>query len=133
MHAKQAQRGGRGIALLILDPGARKGWVVIVMLQLLYSQEGGRLSQIQEGGPHSWFGWVQKIPFPLGFEPWTVMPIKSFNTNCAVQAGTKLKAVMFILDMVLHLRKHYVPIVVMLFSACDSPDCELLFAKIEVG
>jgi hypothetical protein len=98
--------------------------VIIAMPQLLYSQQGGR---------HSWFGWVQEIPLPLGFEPWTVMPINSFDTNCTVQTGTKLKAVMFIFGMVLHIRKHYVPIVVMLCSACDSPDCELLFTKIEVG
>jgi hypothetical protein len=83
--------------------------VVIAMPQLLYSQEGGH---------RSWFGWVQKIPLPLGFEPWTVMPIKSFDTNCAVQTGKKLKAVMFIFYMVLHIRKHCVLIVVMLCSAC---------------
>jgi len=28
LHAKQAQRGDRGIALPVLDPGSRRGWVV---------------------------------------------------------------------------------------------------------
>lgn len=50
LHAKQAQRGGRGIAVLILDPGARRGWLVIAMPQLLYSQEGDRLSLVQKAG-----------------------------------------------------------------------------------
>jgi len=50
LHAKQVQRGGRGIAELILDPGARRGWVVIAMPQLLYSQEGDRLSLVQKAG-----------------------------------------------------------------------------------
>jgi hypothetical protein len=40
LHGEQAQKGGRGIAVLILDPGARRGWVVIAMPQLLYAQEG---------------------------------------------------------------------------------------------
>jgi hypothetical protein len=50
LHAKQAQRGGRGIALLILDPGARRGWVASAMPQLLYFQEGDRLYLVQEAG-----------------------------------------------------------------------------------
>jgi hypothetical protein len=50
VHAKQAQRGGRSIAVLILDPDARRGWVVIAMPQLLYSQEGDRLSLVQKAG-----------------------------------------------------------------------------------
>jgi len=50
LHAKEAQRGGRGIVLLILNPGARRGWVVIAMPQLLYSQEGDQLSLVQKAG-----------------------------------------------------------------------------------
>jgi len=50
LHAKQAQRAGRGIAVLILDPGARRGWVFIAMPQLLYSQEGDLLYLVQKAG-----------------------------------------------------------------------------------
>jgi len=53
--------------------------------------------------------------------------------NYVILSVTGLKAVMFIFDMVLRLRKCYVPTVGMLCFACDSPDCELLFTKIEVG
>jgi hypothetical protein len=35
----RAQRGSRGIALLILDFGARKGWMVRTTPQPLYPQE----------------------------------------------------------------------------------------------
>jgi hypothetical protein len=39
LHAKQAQRGGRGIALPIINFGARRGWVVSATPQLLYPLE----------------------------------------------------------------------------------------------
>jgi hypothetical protein len=39
LHAKQAMRGGRGIALLIFNSAARRGWVVNTTPQLLYLQQ----------------------------------------------------------------------------------------------
>ena len=37
LHAKQAQEGGRGIALPILDAGARKGWWVVCNTPMLFT------------------------------------------------------------------------------------------------
>jgi hypothetical protein len=46
----RAQRGNRGIAILILDLGARRGWVVSTMPRPLYPRE--------RPGTHSTGGWV---------------------------------------------------------------------------
>jgi hypothetical protein len=48
--AMKAQKGSRGIALLILNLSARGKWVVTVMPWLLYTQEGASVSIIQEPG-----------------------------------------------------------------------------------
>jgi hypothetical protein len=59
--------------------------------------------------PQGCSGWVRKIiPHP-GFEPWTVQPVVSRYADYTVFAAATLKAVTFILDMVLHVRKQYVP------------------------
>jgi hypothetical protein len=47
---RRAQRGSRGIALLILDLSARKGWVVSTTPRLLYPRE--------RPGTHCTGGWV---------------------------------------------------------------------------
>jgi hypothetical protein len=49
-QATKAQRGRRGIALLIHDFGARRGWVVSTMPQPLYAHE--------RPGTHCTGGWV---------------------------------------------------------------------------
>jgi hypothetical protein len=46
----KAQRGGRGIALLFLDLGASRGWVVSTMSRPLYPRE--------RPGTHCTGGWV---------------------------------------------------------------------------
>ena len=38
------------------------------------------------GGPQSWFGRVRKITPPLEFDPWTVQPVASRYTDCAIPA-----------------------------------------------
>jgi hypothetical protein len=48
--AMKAQRGRRGIALLILNLSARGSWVVTVMPWLLYTQEVASVPIIQESG-----------------------------------------------------------------------------------
>jgi hypothetical protein len=51
IHTTQAQRGGRCIALPILDPGTRMWWWVIEALpHLLYFQERRPLSTVEEAG-----------------------------------------------------------------------------------
>jgi hypothetical protein len=47
---QRAQRGSRGIALLMLDLGARRGWVVSATPRPLYPQE--------RPGTHCTGGWV---------------------------------------------------------------------------
>jgi hypothetical protein len=48
LHAKQAQRGGRGIALPILNLGARRERVVSIMPWLLHSWERDPVPVVQE-------------------------------------------------------------------------------------
>jgi len=38
------------------------------------------------GWPQGQSGQVQKISPPLGFNPWTVQPVVSHYTNCAILA-----------------------------------------------
>jgi hypothetical protein len=74
--------GGRGIALLFLDLGARRGWVVSTTPQPLYPRE--RL------GTHCTGGWVgpragldvrEKSRPPPGFDPRTVQLVASRYTD----------------------------------------------------
>jgi hypothetical protein len=65
-HAKQALRGGTGIALPTLNSASRGRWVVNTISHLLYSQKSNLVSTVQVAG---WaFGPVWKILLPLGFE-----------------------------------------------------------------
>jgi hypothetical protein len=74
---------GRGVALLILDLGARRGWVVSTMPWPLYPRE--------KPGTHCTGGWVgpragldvRKISPPPGFDPWTIQPVASPYTDWA--------------------------------------------------
>jgi hypothetical protein len=40
------------------------------------------------GAPQGWSRLVQKISPPPGFDPWTVQPIASRYTDCAIAAHT---------------------------------------------
>jgi hypothetical protein len=40
------------------------------------------------GGPQDWPGLVRNISPPLGFDPWTVQPVASRYTDCAILAHT---------------------------------------------
>jgi len=79
LHAKQApQRRERGIALPILDPGIRTGWVVSATLSDLPAKKETwyplyrRLCE-----PQGQSGLVFKVLLPLGFECWTIQPVMS--------------------------------------------------------
>jgi hypothetical protein len=50
LHAKQAQTGGRGIALPMLGPGTRRQWIISATPQLLYLQEKALLPIVKEVG-----------------------------------------------------------------------------------
>jgi hypothetical protein len=75
---RRAQMGSRGIALLILDLGARRWWVVSTTLRPLYPRErpdthctGGWV------GPQGLSGRVRKISPPPEFDSRTVQPVAS--------------------------------------------------------
>jgi len=50
LHAKKAQRGGKGTALPIFNPGTWRGWVVTDITQLLYPREWDLVLTVQENG-----------------------------------------------------------------------------------
>jgi hypothetical protein len=75
----KGSEGGRGIALLFLDLGARRGWVVSTTPQPLYPRE--RPGTLGLGGPQSQSGQVRKISPPPEFDPQTVQPIVGRYTN----------------------------------------------------
>jgi hypothetical protein len=73
---------GRGVALLFLDLGARRGWVVSTTPRSLYARE--------RPGTHCTAGWVglragldvyEKFRPPPGFDPRTVQPVVSRYTD----------------------------------------------------
>jgi len=79
LHAKQApQRGDEGIALPILDPGIRMGWVVSATpSDLPAKKETWYPLYRMLCKPQGQSGWVCKVLLPLGFEPWTIQPVMS--------------------------------------------------------
>jgi hypothetical protein len=82
-QATKAQRGIRGIALLIRDLGARRGWVVSTTPRPLYPP-GNTLYPLYRrlDGPQGRSGRVRKISPPPGFDPWTVQPVASRVYTC---------------------------------------------------
>ena len=68
-----AQRGNRGIALLFLDHGTRKGWGVSVRPRPLFTPGKTRYPLYRRlGVPQGQSGQVRKISPPPGFDPRTV-------------------------------------------------------------
>jgi hypothetical protein len=79
LHAKQVpQRGDGGIALLILDPGIRTGWVVSATLSDLPAKKETWYPLYRMlCEPQGQCGWVCKVLLSLGFETWTIQPVMS--------------------------------------------------------
>jgi hypothetical protein len=78
----KAQRGGRGIALLFPDLGARRGWVVSTHAPAALPPGKTRYPLYRRlGGPQSRSGRVRKISPPPGFDPQTVQPVASRYTD----------------------------------------------------
>jgi hypothetical protein len=78
----EGPEGGRGIALLFLDLGDRRGWVVSTMPRPFYP--------LERPGTHRTGGWVgpravqdlcEKSRLPPGFDPRTVEPVASRYTD----------------------------------------------------
>jgi hypothetical protein len=78
LYAKQAQRRDKGIALPILDPGIRTGWLVSATPSDLPAKKETwyplyrRLCE-----PQGQSGWVCNVSVPLGLEPLTIQPVMS--------------------------------------------------------
>jgi len=72
---RTAHRGSRGIALLFLDHGTRKGWGVSATPRALVTPGKTRYSLYRrQGGPQGRSGQVRKISPPPGFDSRTVQP-----------------------------------------------------------
>jgi hypothetical protein len=65
--------GGQCHALAVLHPGKTQS--------PLYRRMGGSQGR---------YGWVQNISPPPGFDPWTIHPVASHCTNCAILAPTRI-------------------------------------------
>jgi len=77
-------RGSRGIAVLFLDHGTRRGWGVSVTHRRLFTSEKTWYSLYRRlGGPQGRSGKVRKISSPPGFDPWTFRPVASRFTDWA--------------------------------------------------
>ena len=75
-------RGSRGIALLFLDHGTRRGWGVSVTPRPLFTPGKTRYPlYTRMGGPQDRSGQVRKISPPPGFDPQIVQPVASRYTD----------------------------------------------------
>jgi len=73
---RTAHRGNRGIALLFLNHGTRRGWVVSVTPRPLFTPGKTRYTLYRSlGGLQGRSGRVRKISPPPGFDPRTVQPV----------------------------------------------------------
>jgi hypothetical protein len=78
--------GGRGVALLFLDLGTRRGWMVSTLPWPLYLGKTPYPLYRRLGGPQGWSGCVWKILSPPGFDPRTVQPVARRYTDWAILA-----------------------------------------------
>jgi len=77
-----AHRESRGIALLFLNHGTRRRWVVSITPRPLFTLGKTRYPLYRRlGGPQGGSGQVQKISPPLGFDPRTIQPVVSRYTD----------------------------------------------------
>jgi len=81
---RTAHRGSRGIALLFLDHGIRRGWGVSVTPWTQFTPRKEPVPFVQEAGrPQGRSGQVRKISPPPGFDPRTVQSVASRYTDYA--------------------------------------------------
>ena len=86
-----AQRVGRGIALLFLDHGTRRGWVVSSTPRLHFTAGKDPVPILQEAGwaPQGRSGQVRKISSPPGFDPGTSSPVAQSLYRLSYRAYTQ--------------------------------------------
>ena len=84
---RTAHRGSRGITLLFLDYGNRRGWVVSVTPRPLFTPEKTRYPLCRKlGGLRAGMDRCGKSRPPLGFDPRTVQPVAIRYTDWAIPA-----------------------------------------------
>ena len=84
---RTAHRGSRGITLLFLDHGTRRGWVVSVTPRPPFTPGKSRYPLYRRLGDHRGrSGRVRKISPPPGFDSRTVQPVASHYTDCATRS-----------------------------------------------
>ena len=83
---RTAHRGSRGIALPFLDHGTRRGWVVSVTPQPLFTLGKDPVSIVQEAGWATGPVWTGAENLaPPAFDPRTVQPVASRNADYATR------------------------------------------------
>ena len=80
IHAKQAQRGGRGITLPILDPNPRKAWVISATLEPLFSRRTEPVLILQEAG---WASGTENL-VTTWVRSGTINPVTNRYTNYTI-------------------------------------------------
>ena len=83
---RTAHRGSRGIALLFLNHGTRRGWEVSVTLRPLFTPGKTRYPLYRRlGGSQGRSGQVRKISPTPRLDHRTVQPVASSYTDCATR------------------------------------------------
>ena len=84
---RTAHRGSRGIALLFLDHGTRRGWGVSITPRPLFTPGERPDTHCTAGwvGPRAGLDMCGKSRPPPGFDPRTVQPVASRYTNYATR------------------------------------------------
>jgi len=79
-------RGSRGIAVLFLEHGTRRGWAVSIMPRPPFNPGKDPVPSVQEAGwtPGPVWTGVENLA-PTGFDPQTVQPVASCYTDWATQ------------------------------------------------
>jgi hypothetical protein len=80
---RTAHRGSRGIAVLFNDHGTRRGWGVSVTPRPLFTPGKDPVPVVQEVGwsPGPVWTGAENLAPPPGFDPRTVQPVASRNTD----------------------------------------------------
>jgi len=84
LHAKQAQRGGRGTAVTILNPGTTEGWSVPHPDCFTPGRERYLVLIVQKAGWALRLVWVGMEGLAVDFEPQTIQPVLCCCKNYAI-------------------------------------------------
>ena len=90
---RTAHRGSRGMALLFLDHGTRRGWGVIVTPRPLFTPWKDPVPIVQEAGwaPESVWTGAENLDPPPGFDPRTFQPVASRYADWPTRLATKIE------------------------------------------